>query len=441
MRMTDVIAKKRDGGELDRAELSFWINGYVAGEIPDYQSAAMLMAIYIRGMSKQEIADMTDIMLHSGEMLDLSLVKGIKADKHSSGGVGDKTTLVLAPLVAAGGIVMAKMSGRGLGHTGGTIDKLESIPGFKCALSREDFLAQLNTYGLAIISQSGNLTPADKLLYALRDVTATVNSLPLIASSIMSKKLAVGADILVLDVKYGAGALLPEVSHACELAELMVHAGTTAGKKVSAVISSMDQPLGRTVGNALEVDEAMDVLNGSGPEDLRRLCCVLAGEIFYLADKVSSRREGAKLALNLLNNGQAYEKFREMVSSQGGDVRSLTAGLTAAKVKLPVFSPIDGFIKELDAAKIGMIACELGAGRRKKEDSIDHHVGISLSAKAGNEVKAGDVLATVFAKDEDSAATAIASVLQAYTIVSEPVHKPELVYGIVTQDGLERIDE
>ena len=402
MRMYDVIAKKRDGGELSREEIAFFIHGYVKGEIPDYQVSALAMAIYLRGMTPQETAWLTMEMEHSGDTVDLSAVEGVKADKHSTGGVGDKTTLVLAPIAASLGVRMAKMSGRGLGHTGGTIDKLESIPGLRTDLSRDEFLGIVRDIGLCIAAQSGNLVPADKKLYALRDVTATVESMPLIASSIMSKKLAAGADCILLDVKTGSGAFMKTLEDSRVLAKAMVDIASHAGKRAAALITEMDRPLGSAVGNALEVMEACETLQGRGPEDLTELCLELAAGILVMAGKAESLEQARSLAQGQIANGQAFEKFRQMVQAQGGDVSALTDydALLAPVVRYEVRARQEGFLQSLNTEQCGIASVALGAGREKKEDAIDYSAGILLKKKPGDFVHAGDILAEFHAASE-----------------------------------------
>ena len=402
MRMYDVIAKKRDGGELTREEIAYFIHGYVKGEIPDYQASALAMAVYLRGMTARETAWLTMEMEHSGDTMDLSSVEGIKADKHSTGGVGDKTTLVLAPIVASLGVRMAKMSGRGLGHTGGTIDKLESIPGLRTDLSRDEFLGIVRDIGLCIVAQSGNLVPADKKLYALRDVTATVESVPLIASSIMSKKLAAGADCILLDVKTGSGAFMKTLEESRVLAKAMVEIASHAGRRAAALITEMDRPLGCAVGNALEVMEACETLQGRGPDDLTELCLELAAGILVMAGKAENLEQAGRLAHGQIANGQAFEKFRQMVQAQGGDVSALTDydALLAPVVRYEVRARQEGFLQSLNTEQCGIASVALGAGREKKEDAIDYSAGILLKKKPGDFVHAGDVLAEFHAASE-----------------------------------------
>ena len=373
MNMVDIITKKRDGGELTPEEIRFFIDNYVKDRIPDYQASALLMAIYFRGLSRAETFALTEAMEFSGDVEDLSDLPGVKVDKHSTGGVGDKTTLVVAPVAAAAGVTVAKMSGRGLGFTGGTADKLEAIPGFRTRLEPAEFHRQLEELGLAVITQTGSITPADKKIYALRDVTGTVESPGLIASSIMSKKLAAGSDGIVLDVKCGSGALLKELAEAENLADLMIDIGRKAGRKMVAVISDMSQPLGRAVGNALEVEEAVQVLKGGGPEDLRQLCLELAGEMIRIGGRAESFEEGKETARQVLSDGRALEKFRQMVRRQGGDDRIVEEPerMGSSRYSRDVLAGRTGFIAETDTREIGRASQHLGAGRLRKEDEID----------------------------------------------------------------------
>lgn len=395
MRMVDLIEKKRDGEVLKYEEIKYIIDSYVANEIPDYQISSLLMAIYFRGMNDEETTNLALIMKDSGDSLDLSGIDGIKVDKHSTGGVGDKTTLVLGPIVAACGARFAKMSGRGLGHTGGTIDKLEAIPGYKVKISEEDFIKQVNDIGVAVVGQSKNLTPADKKLYALRDVTGTVPSIPLIASSIMSKKLASGADAICLDVKVGAGAFMKNIEDAKRLASLMVSIGENCGRKMTAILTNMDEPLGKAVGNNLEVIEAIETLQGRGPKDLVDLCVEIAGYLLVDASIVNNIKEGKKKALEVIENGLALEKLYDMVEAQGGNKDYITNPNLFEKAKniIEIKSESSGYIKEVDALKIGHMAMVLGAGRAVLEDTIDFSAGIVLNKKTGDKVEVGDVLA------------------------------------------------
>ncbi len=391
MRMVDLIEKKRDGGVLTQAEINFIIRGYVNGEIPDYQMSAWAMAVFFKGMTTEETAGLTQAMVESGEVLDLSGLGGRFVDKHSTGGVGDKTTLLLSPMVAACGVPVAKMSGRGLGHTGGTIDKLSSIPGFKVELELKEFLEQVKTVGLSVIAQTGNLVPADKKLYALRDVTATVNSIPLIASSVMSKKIAAGAQGIVLDVKFGSGAFMETKDEARVLAETMVGIGKALGRKTIAVLSSMEQPLGNAIGNSLEVLEVIDALQGKGPDDLVELCLELGSWMLVAGEKVKDTQEGRRLLLGTLHGGTAWEKFREFIEAQGGDVKALEERkLPCASRRIPIFAKEAGYIQNVDARKIGHLAMTLGAGRLTKESSIDLGAGVLLLKKQGNWVEIGE---------------------------------------------------
>lgn len=402
MRMVDIIANKRDGKELTKEEIEFFINGYTKGEIPDYQASALLMAIFFNDMTAQESANLTMAMVNSGDQIDLSAIEGVKVDKHSTGGVGDTTTLVLAPLVAALDIPVAKMSGRGLGHTGGTIDKLEALDGFHVELSQEDFVNLVNKDKLAVIGQSGNLTPADKLIYALRDVTATVNSIPLIASSIMSKKIAAGADAIVLDVKVGDGAFMKTEEDAVQLAKAMVEIGNNVGRRTMAIISSMEEPLGYAIGNANEVREAIDTLKGEGPEDLKELSLTLASQMAVLGGKVQTTEEARELLEKVIADGSALEKFKVFVNNQGGNgsLVDQPEKLPTAKYNIDVLATASGYVDSIDAEQVGVAASILGAGRQTKEDEIDLAVGIILHKKVGDAVKEGDVLATLEANTE-----------------------------------------
>ena len=426
MHAVDFIEKKRDGGEHGADELRAWVRAYVAGEIPDYQMAAWLMAVYFRGMTPRETAELTLAMAHSGEVLDLSSLGRKTVDKHSSGGVGDKTTLVVAPILAAAGLVVAKMSGRGLAHTGGTIDKLESIPGWRAELSDEEFLRQAREVGLVIAGQSKNLAPADGKMYALRDVTGTVPSIPLIASSIMSKKLAAGARIVTLDVKVGRGAFMKSVGEARELARLMVEIGRHAGRDVRAVLSQMDQPLGRAVGNAIEVREAIATLRGEGPDDLTELSLALAREALEAAGEDPARAEEA------WRSGAALAKLRAFVAAQGGDARVVDEPerLELAPGVFELKAEVDGVVAELDAYKVGLAALRLGGGRERKGDAIDHGVGVRLEKKIGEPVAAGEVLARLYHRDGRGLEEARALMGSAYRIgrAAEP---PPLVLETV----------
>ncbi|MFA7422347.1 MAG: pyrimidine-nucleoside phosphorylase [Acholeplasmataceae bacterium] len=401
MHMIDIITKKRDGFELTKQEIEYFIDSYTKGRIPDYQMSAFLMATYFNQMNDQESTYLALAMRDSGDSIDLSPIKGVKVDKHSTGGVGDKVTLILGPLLASLGAKFAKMSGRGLGHTGGTIDKLESIPGYQVELKVEDFIKQVQDIGIAVVGQSGDVAPADKKLYALRDVTATVDCIPLIASSIMSKKLASGADAICLDVKVGHGAFMKTEEEAEKLAKLMVEIGKLAGKKVTAILTGMDEPLGHKIGNALEVYEAIETLKGNGPKDLVEVTFVI-GEQLLLDANIASTQEEARQMLNAaLNDGRAYQKFLELVEAQGGDVDKIkNPEQLLSKNKVEILVQKDGYITEMNALDIGKAAMRLGAGRETKEDVILLDVGIDLHKKIGDQVKKGDVLATLYVKDK-----------------------------------------
>lgn len=432
MRIYDIIAKKRDGFELSKDEIEFFVKGYTCGEIEDYQASALLMAIYLCGMTDDETAALTSAMAHSGDMLDLSSVGGTTVDKHSTGGVGDKTTLIVAPVVASLGAKVAKMSGRGLGHTGGTVDKLESIEGFKTELSSEDFINQVKDIGICVIGQSKNLAPADKKIYALRDATATVGSIPLIASSIMSKKLAAGAECIVLDVKTGSGAFMKTVASAEELSRKMVDIGKKCGRKVAALITDMNTPLGKNIGNALEVKEAVDVLNGNGPEDLKEVSVALASNIISLAKDISLEEAEREVRLSI-SNGSALLKLCEMVKLQGGKVSEVIDAslLPQAKFKHEVLSPSNGFISFTDAEKIGSSSVLLGAGRAKKGDSVDPAAGIILHKKTGDKVQKGDVIAELFANDESLFEESEKLFISAYEFSKTEPKKTPLIYETV----------
>jgi pyrimidine-nucleoside phosphorylase len=435
IRAIDLIRKKRDGGELTRAEIGAFVDGYTDGKIPDYQASAWLMATLLKGMTRAETAALTDTMLHSGEVLDFSDLPERKVDKHSTGGVGDKTSLVLAPLAAAGGLVVPMISGRGLGHTGGTLDKLESIPGFNVNLPAAEFRRILQTCRCAMIGQTAEIAPADRKLYALRDVTGTVESPFLICASIMSKKLAEGIDALVLDVKTGSGAFMKNEKDAAYLAELMVETGERMGKKVVALITDMDQPLGRYVGNALEVVEVLDVLRGEGPEDLRHLCLELAAWMFLLGEKVSSVKEGKTLSEKLIRSGEALEKFREMVTLQGGDARVVEdpGRLPQAKQKMDVVSGRGGYVTAIQCERAGTACVILGGGRERKEDSVDPAVGFVLHKKVGDPISSGEPLCTIHYNSEALGARAKAMLLESFEIGGAPAqHKRPLVHRVIT---------
>jgi pyrimidine-nucleoside phosphorylase len=433
MRMVDMIAKKRDGEELTSEEIRFLIEGYTSGSIPDYQMSAWAMAVLFRGMTARETGDLTLAMAGSGEQLDLSTLPGLKVDKHSTGGVGDKTTLVVAPLVAAAGIPVAKMSGRGLGYSGGTIDKLESFSGFQVERSREQFLQQVRDIGVSVIGQSGNLTPADKKLYALRDVTATVEAVPLIASSIMSKKIAAGADAILLDVKVGKGAFMKNLEQAETLARAMVDIGSQVGRKTVAVISDMNQPLGFAVGNALEVKEAVDTLAGKGPSDLTELVLAIGARMLLLGGLVTSVEEGRARLEEIMATGKAVDKLAEMVESQGGDKEEVynPEKLPQARILHAITAKEDGYITDIDAEAVGHASVVLGAGRLTKEMPIDLAVGLVLHKKRGDKVQAGDTLVTIHANEETLLQNALKELQDAFQIAEQPPVDRALIYKII----------
>lgn len=433
MRMYDIIMKKRNGGELSKEEIEFFVEGYTKGEIPDYQVSALMMAVYFQKMTENETLHLTMAMAHSGEMLDLASINGTKVDKHSTGGVGDKTSLALTPMVAACGIPVAKMSGRGLGHTGGTIDKLESFPGFSTALTTEQFIHNVNEIGIAIMGQTADLAPADKKLYALRDVTATVDNMSLIASSIMSKKLAAGADAIVLDVKTGSGAFMKTEEDALSLAREMVQIGNNAGRRTVAVVSDMDQPLGRAIGNALEVREAIDTLKGCGPKDFEELCLTL-GTQMLLAGGIASDREAAEEMLRkTVSDGSALKKLAQFVEAQGGDAEAVyhPSMLPVASMVEPIVSETEGFITHIECDEIGICSLILGGGRETKESEIDLSVGLVLEKKVGDFVKKGDILAYLHANDKEKAKTAAVRFLKAYHISDEKPRMRPLIREII----------
>lgn len=432
MRMYDIIEKKRDGQALSVEEIEYFISGYTNDEIPDYQASALLMAIYFQDMNDRERAELTLAIVKSGDEIDLSEIEGIKVDKHSTGGVGDTTTLILAPLVASLGVPVAKMSGRGLGHTGGTIDKLEAVPGFHVEISNDEFMDLVNKNKLAVIGQSGNLTPADKKIYSLRDVTATVNSIPLIASSIMSKKIASGADAIVLDVKTGKGAFMKELEDAKKLAEAMVSIGNQVGRKTMAVISDMSQPLGFAIGNALEIKEAIATLKGKGPEDLTELCLTLGSQMVVLANKAKDFDAARKMLEENIQNGKAFEQFKTFLSSQGGDSRVADQPdlLPDAKYKIELLAETTGKIGSIDANEIGVAALMLGAGRVTKDSVIDLAVGLVLNKKVGDDVAVGESLVTIHTNDE--AIHEVKNKLsESIIITNQPVAKQTLIYDII----------
>jgi pyrimidine-nucleoside phosphorylase len=432
MRAVELIEKKRDGISLSDQEINFLIQGYVKGSIPDYQMSAFLMAVMFRGLDESEQAFFTNAMLHSGEVIDLSPVAGIKVDKHSTGGVGDKTTLVVAPIVAACGAKLAKMSGRGLGHTGGTLDKLESIPGFQIEVSSADFYKQVNEIGLAVIGQTVNITPADKLLYSLRDVTGTVQSVGLIASSIMSKKLASGADKILLDVKVGSGAFMKTKEDAVELAEAMVKIGRNTGKETIAVLTNMDEPLGSAIGNSLEVMEAIDTLKGFGPKDFKELCFKLSSELVHLSGIANTIEEATRLVEQVVQSGAALNKLRQMIHYQKGDSNVIDdySLFGEAKHRIKVLARRNGFLSHVDALKIGTAAMKLGAGRQTKEESIDPVVGIMIAKKVGMKIAEGDTLAIMHSngKNEEEVYEMI---IEAFYIIDTPVTPKDIIIDIV----------
>jgi len=433
MRMYDIILKKRQGLELSKEEIDYFVQGFTKGEIPDYQASALLMAIFFNKMNKKETAELTMSMVNSGDVIDLSSIKGIKVDKHSTGGVGDKTSICLTPLVASLGVPVSKMSGRGLGHTGGTIDKLEAFKGFSVELTEEEFINNSNEIGIALTGQTGNIAPADKKLYALRDVTATVDNMSLIASSIMSKKIASGADAIVLDVKVGDGAFMKTPEEAKALAREMVDIGTSVGRKTIGIISDMNQPLGYAIGNALEVKEAISLLKGNGPKDLLELTLTLGSYMLICAKKVKSFDEGKALLLENIENGKGIKKLKEFVEAQGGDSSFVddTDKLPKAKYIEEVRAITDGVITKIHAEAFGLIAMELGAGRETKESDIDLAVGIVLNKKINDEVKAGDILAYIHSNSENNIENAKRNILKNIIICDENQEKLPLIYDIV----------
>ncbi|WP_050607575.1 pyrimidine-nucleoside phosphorylase [Clostridium niameyense] len=434
MRMYDLILKKRNGNELTTEEINYFVKEYTAGNVPDYQASALLMAIYFQKMNRRETVDLTKAMVNSGDILDLSKIQGIKVDKHSTGGVGDTTTLVLGPMVAALGIPVAKMSGRGLGHTGGTIDKLETFKGFSVEMTEEEFINNVNNIKLAVGGQTADLAPADKKLYALRDVTATVDNISLIASSIMSKKIAAGADAIVLDVKVGEGAFMKTVENARELATEMVNIGKTVGRNTVAIISDMDQPLGFAIGNALEVKEAINTLKGKGPKDLLELCLTLGSNMIVLANRAKTIEEAKSMLLNTIEKGTAIEKLKEFIKSQGGDETLVECEekLPKADYIIPVISEKEGYVNKIHAENIGIVAMELGAGRATKESVIDLAVGIVLNKKRGDKVEKGDTIAYVHANDKAKGEKAVKDIINNYVIENTCNEKVPLIHDIVS---------
>lgn len=438
MRIYDIILKKRNGEELSKKEIDFIISGYVKGDVPDYQMSALLMAIYFKGLNKRETIDLTAAMINSGEVIDLSKIKGIKVDKHSTGGVGDKTSIVLGPMVAACGVPVAKLSGRGLGHTGGTIDKLESFSGFSMEMTENQFVRNVNDIGIAIGAQTTNLVPADKMLYALRDVTATVDNISLIASSIMSKKLASGADAIVLDVKTGDGAFIKDTDSAFELAKRLVDIGTGMGKETVAIVSDMEQPLGNAIGNAIEVKEAIDTLKGNGPEDLIELCLKLGSQMLMLAGRTKNEKDAAAKLKEAIDSGKALEKLKQFVKAQGGDPRQVDDPtlLPAANYVLDVTSEKQGYIEKIHAETIGRSSLILGAGRETKDSEIDLTAGIYLYKKTGDYVKKDEKLAALYTNSENKLQPAKEKLLTAYHFLNYKVVPRPLIFGEVSEDGI-----
>ena len=433
MNMVDIIQKKKEGKTLSCEEIKWVVDGYTAGKIPDYQMSALLMAIWFKGLSRQEIFNLTESMRYSGDTIDLSGIAGIKVDKHSTGGVGDKTTLIVAPLAAACGVPIAKMSGRGLGFTGGTVDKMESIPGFRTSMEPQEFIDQVNETGMAVIGQTGHITPADKKIYALRDVTATVDNLGLIASSIMSKKLAAGSDAIVLDVKCGDGAFMENLEDARRLAELMVEIGNDAGRKTVAAITEMGQPLGNAVGNSLEVIEAIETLKGNGPADITELSLRLAGIMIYLGNQACSPEAGCTMAAKALEDGSGLEKLRSFIKAQGGDERIVDdySLLPQSSLKIEITTEKSGYIERVEAKKIGLASQHTGAGRATKEDDVDLSAGIVLNKKVGDHVETGEVLAVIYGNQQEKVETAAKEAKTAFAIGSSPVDSPVLIKEII----------
>jgi len=433
MNMQDIIYKKRDGGRLSGEEIDFFVKGYTEGSIPDYQASALLMAIYFNKLCREETCMLTAAMKNSGDVVDLSAIRGIKVDKHSTGGVGDKTTFVVAPIAAACGVPIAKMSGRGLGFTGGTVDKMESIPGFKTSLEKSEFIDLVNTQGISVIGQTAHIAPADKKIYALRDVTATVENLSLITSSIMSKKLASGSDAIVLDVKCGNGAFMERFDQACDLGQLMADIGNDDGKKTIAVITDMNQPLGRAVGNSLEVIEAIETLKGRGPADITELSLTLAGIMIYAGGKAEDMEAGRVLAEKVLADGSALEKFRAFVTGQGGDPGIVDdySLFPQAAFSRAIINDEEGFVFGIDARTVGFASQRTGAGRMTKDDPIDMAAGVILGKKVGDKVSAGDILATVYGSDADKVETGAAEMRKAFQVGRDVPQREELIKKII----------
>ena len=431
MRMVDVIDTKRNGGELTTEQIEFFINGYTKGDIPDYQVSALLMAIYLKGMTKQETATMTMTMLHSGDQLDLSDIPGVKVDKHSTGGVGDKTSIPLAPLVASVGIPVPMISGRGLGHTGGTLDKLEAIPGLKVEISEASFKQQLRDVGCAIVGATGNIAPADKKIYALRDVTDTVDSIPLIAGSIMSKKIASGTDALVLDVKTGSGAFMKTEADSVALAKELVGIGKSVGMNAMAVISDMDQPLGNAIGNALEIEESIALLKGNGPADLLDLVLTIGSQMVVMANKATDLDAARKMLQQHIDDGSALAKFKEMIIAQGGDGRVIEnpAMMPQATYQMPILAARDGVITKMKADEMGIAAMMLGGGRQKKDDQLDYAVGLTLSKKVGDEVHQGDTILTIHSNRED--VSDVQQLIEANIAIGDEAQPLTLIHEVI----------
>lgn len=435
MNLNDIIIKKRNGETLSEEEIRYFVEGYTEGSLPDYQVSALLMAIYFRGLNHDEIYALTKFMRDSGDVIDLSEIPGIKVDKHSTGGVGDKTTLIAGPLAAACGVPVAKMSGRGLGFTGGTVDKMESIKGFNTAMESDKFLKQVKDIGISVIGQTAHVAPADKKIYALRDVTGTVEALGLIVSSIMSKKLAAGSDAILLDVKCGDGAFMKTEEDATELAGIMCDIGIADGKPTVAVITEMGQPLGNAVGNSLEIIEVIETLKGRGPEDITKLSVTLAGIMIYLGRKADSKEEGIKMAEEALKSGRGLEKLRELIRAQGGDASVIDDydifGNAEFKADIVADESLEGYVSKISAMKVGEVSQHLGAGRARKEDSIDMNAGIIVHKKVGDEVKAGDVIATLYSENEKKLEEGLSEIVSAFVISTEPVEKLKLIKKII----------
>lgn len=433
MRAFDIIAKKRDKKELNKEEIEFFIEGYTKGEVTDYQTSALLMAIYLNGFTKEETVNLTMAMIKSGDIVDLSEINGIKVDKHSTGGVGDKTSLILVPMVAAAGGKVAKLSGRGLGHTGGTLDKLEAIPGFDINVSKENFIDFVNKSGLVIAGQTQNIVPADKKIYALRDVTATIDSIPLIAASIMSKKIASGSDAILLDVKYGDGAFMKTKEDAEKLAEAMVSIGKGLNRNTSAAITLNGEPLGYAIGNALEIQEVIEVLSDRGPEDLRELCLRLGAQMLKLSNIETDVNKGRAILEEVLKTGKALEKLKELVTNQGGDVKVIEDKdlFTISEIEHEVKAQEAGYVYELNAEKVGIASLIAGAGRETKDDAIDYGAGIILAKKMGSYVNKGDVLATIYTSDMSRIKKAEEMLLSAYTMSNEKPAKSDIIHKII----------